>query len=179
MISKRKMMYISTHLNGANFLLRFELEDYYRRRDRAIVAEQELKDFDADRLAADPLFYERMIGYIMIGIGCEIDGLINNERYPCQILYPFFREEKDVLRLDREMYAYNTGRTLCIDLPFQYTAVKNFVDDEVLKSKIGRIICKYLPLGPFPHDLDETAPSVKIELDRFKPFFYDGWMDGR
>ncbi len=173
------MLYISTHQNECDYILRFELQDYYRRRDRSVVAEQQLDTFEANILVNDPLFYERMIDYIITGIGCEIDGLIGGDKYPCQILYPFFRNSKDVLRLDREYYLYKKERQLCKELCFQYSDAKALGEDNMLKSKIGRIICQYLPLGPFPHILDETVPKVPIEFDMKKPQFYDGWTDER
>lgn len=177
MNNQRKMLYISTHKKDDAFFVLFELGNYYRRRDRAVVAEQALTTFNSKELLADPLFYQRMIDYVVTGVEVEITELLQDKEYPCHLLYPFFRNAKDVLRKDREFYKADSKRIFCDELIVEKQKWENLHKNDQFKSKVARIICKHLPLGPFPHELDEKAPRINIEIDQRQPLFYDGWCD--
>lgn len=177
MCLKRRMLCMSVHGENSNFYLRIELDEYYRKRDRAVFSEQKLNTFDPKILLNDELFYQKTIDYIITNINVLIQMHKDEIKSREMLIYPFFRNDKDVLRVDEEDYKYVKTRKHCADVYIEMNKINNLNECIEFQSSIAQAICKHLPLGPFPHVMDDNAPDALVDLDLMKPQFYDGWME--
>lgn len=149
---KRKILCISVVEKDNELYARFEINPFFEDHDsfrRCLIGIQILKTSDPNELIKDSDFYDVTVMWVGVVIATIAD---QNTESPLRtnILYPSIYKGKYVLRMDRVNQGDFYNKTFCCDmkLPEKEKMSVEIQSDEYL-SKIGRIICKYLPLGPF------------------------------
>ena len=149
---KRKILCISVVEKDDGLYARFETNPFFEDGDsfrRSLTGVQTLKTYDPDELVKDSDFYNVTVMWVGVVIAVMADN-IDKKTSRNNILYPCVYENRYVLRMDRTKKEDFKNKKFCCDLklPDKEKITDEIQTDEYL-SKLGRIICKYLPLGPF------------------------------
>jgi hypothetical protein len=145
MQESKKMLCLSLHPNGEDCVLRIEREDYYRRPTRRNKTEHFYEDYNPDVLAQDPKFYQGIMFWVTVILFTPVvyDRAV--------IMYPHFRVNTPILRIDEEAYISRDCRELCDELSVPSMDFYVVIEDDVFQSQLARLILKHLPLSSAEH----------------------------
>jgi hypothetical protein len=148
MQESKKMLCLSLHPNGEDGVLRIEREDYYRRPTRPNKTEHFYEDYNPDVLVQDPKFYQGVMFWVTVIL---FNSRAEKNYNRVVIMYPHFRVNTPILRIDEEVYVPRDYRELCEEFPVSSLDYKMFLEDDVFQSQFARLILKHLPLSSPEH----------------------------
>lgn len=146
-VVQKQMLWISVHRQDSEPYLKLELESYYRKLNRRIYTEKSIDVFDKKILLRDQEF-KLNLGFSLILLLLVDKGLADYKgRYWAALVYPHYRGQQTVIRLDEEVYHEQPQRKFCCTIPLFGLSMEQEAKNRSFRKVLAENVLKYLPIS--------------------------------